>query len=339
MYVQHLNYAFKSKYFSYFCLVSFQALKYHPDKNKTKEAEDKFKDIAEAYEILSDKKKREIFDQYGEEGLKGCSSGSRENDYSYEFHGDPRATFAQFFGTADPFGGFFGSSGGFGDIFGDGGNVFIQVGGENFSNGFPSGPHRSQSFHDGGYSQKERRLQDPPVEYDLYLALEEISEGVTKKMRISRTVLKPDGSSKKEDKILQIQVKPGWKAGTKITFSREGDQSPGKIPADIVFIVRDKLHEQFKREGSDIKYTAKISLRQALCGVNLIIPTLTNESIPLDLSNEVIKPTTTKRISGRGLPFPKEPSRKGDIIVYFDIKFPDSFAPNAKDILRDVLPV
>ena len=90
------------------------ALKFHPDKNKTPEAEEKFKLIAEAYEVLSDKKKRDIYDQFGEEGLKnggagttsGFSSGSTPN-FTYTFHGDPRATFAQFFGTDNPFDLFF----------------------------------------------------------------------------------------------------------------------------------------------------------------------------------------------------------------------------------------
>ena len=62
--------------------------------------------------------------------------------------------------------------------------------------------------------------------------------------------------------VLTINVKPGWKSGTKITFQREGDQAPNKIPADIVFIIRDKPHALFKREGCDLKYTAKVSLKE-----------------------------------------------------------------------------
>ena len=79
------------------------ALKYHPDKNKTPQAEERFKEIAEAYEVLSDKKKRDIYDKYGEEGLKGgipgCGNepGGTNTNFTYQFHGDPRATFAQFF--------------------------------------------------------------------------------------------------------------------------------------------------------------------------------------------------------------------------------------------------
>ena len=81
-------------------------------------------------------------------------------------------------------------------------------------------------------------------------------------MKISRRVLANDGTAKKEEKVLTINVKPGWKSGTKITFQREGDQAPNKIPADIVFIIRDKPHQHFKREGPDLKYSCKITLKE-----------------------------------------------------------------------------
>ena len=87
-------------------------------------------------------------------------------------------------------------------------------------------------------------------------------QGVTKRMKISRRVVANDGTAKKEEKVLTINVKPGWKSGTKITFQREGDQAPNKIPADIVFIIRDKPHQHFKREGPDLRHTCKITLKE-----------------------------------------------------------------------------
>lgn len=60
-------------------------------------------------------------------------------------------------------------------------------------------------------------------------------------------MLNPDGqSSRVEDKVLTINIKPGWKSGTKITFPKEGDQHPGRVPADIVFVIKDKPHPKFK---------------------------------------------------------------------------------------------
>lgn len=325
------------------------ALRYHPDKNKSPGAEDKFKEVAEAYEVLSDKRKRDVYDQYGEEGLKGGSSGGSEGPgggFTYTFHGDPRATFAQFFGTSNPFHTFFDIGPGANRMFAFQDDMdldedpFATLGMGNARPGGPGGAFRSHSFnfHTGQPGRNKDKSQDPPIEHDLYVTLEDISHGCTKKMKISRRVLKPDGTSQKEDKVLTINVKPGWKAGTKITFQREGDQGRNKIPADIVFIIRDKPHTLFKREGSDIRYTAKISLKQALCGSIINIPTLTGDKIPINLMNEIVKPTTVKRIQGQGLPFPKEPTRKGDLIVSFDIKFPDNITQSVKDILYDTLP-
>lgn len=249
------------------------ALKYHPDKNKSREAEEKFKEVAEAYEVLSDKKKRDLYDRYGEDGLKsggpGLHTGGTENFTS--FHGDPRATFAQFFGSSSPFGAFFefpgsGGRGGPGFQFGmdedmDTDDIF-SMGGPR-AGGPGGGAFRSQSFNiHGSPNRAKDKVQDNAIEHDLYVTLEDIVRGCTKKMKISRKVLQPDGTSKKEDKVLTINVKPGWKAGTKITFQKEGDQGKNKIPADIVFIIRDKPHPLFKREGSDLRYTAKVSLRE-----------------------------------------------------------------------------
>lgn len=330
------------------------ALKYHPDKNKSPQAEERFKEIAEAYEVLSDKKKRDIFDQYGEEGLHGGIPGTGApgggQNFTYEFHGDPRATFAQFFGNSDPFGIFFGNNGGGGmfdsNMFGGGGmdedgiqGLFGQQ--QRCGGGFggPGGAFRSQSFNVHNQSpNRKQRQQDPPIEHDLYVTLEDIDRGCVKKMKISRLVAQPDGQTRKEEKLLNINVKAGWKAGTKITFPREGDQIPGKLPADIVFIIRDKPHAQFKREGSDIRYTAKITLKQALCGHTMRVPTLNGADLTINTTNEIIKPNTVKRIQGKGLPFPKEPSRRGDLLVSFDIQFPERISQSAKDIIADLFP-
>lgn len=77
---------------------------------------------------------------------------------------------------------------------------------------------------------------------------------------------------------------------------------------------------------------------QALCGTVLEVPTMSNEKLSVNLTNEVVKPNTVKRFIGYGLPFPKEPSRKGDLLVAFDIQFPARLTQSAKEILADTLP-
>uniref|UniRef100_A0A667XZ76 DnaJ heat shock protein family (Hsp40) member B5 n=1 Tax=Myripristis murdjan TaxID=586833 RepID=A0A667XZ76_9TELE len=281
------------------------ALRFHPDKNKDPNAEEKFKEIAEAYEVLSDPKKRVIYDQLGEEGLKtggNSSSGAPgSTTYHYTFHGDPHATFASFFGGSNPFDMFFGSS-------------------------------RNHN------REGRRRRGDPPVVHELKVSLEEIFHGCTKRMKITRRRLNPDGRSMRtEDKILNIVIKKGWKEGTKITFPKEGDETPENIPADIAFVLKDKGHTHFKRDGSNIIYNCKISLKEALCGCTVSIPTLDNRVISLPC-HEIIRPGTVKRLRGEGLPFPKSPSQRGDLIVEFSVRFPDRIPPQSREIIRQHLP-
>lgn len=322
------------------------ALKFHPDKNKEKGAEEKFKEVAEAYEVLSDKKKRDVYDQVGEEGLKagaggasGGGFGSGGRTFTYQFNGDPHETFRQFFQSDGVFGGMNGFSGAtnIGSMFGD----FDDMGsngtnGFSHTNGFPGANFFSSSMHPNGGSKKLR--QDPPIERELPVSLEEILTGCKKKMKITRRVTKQNGQTFKEDKILEIDVRPGWKSGTKITFNQEGDQSPNALAADVIFIIKDKPHPYFKRDGSDIRYTAKISLKDALtCNSLIRVPTLDGDPVTLSIK-EIVKPTTTKRLSGRGLPLIKEPRKRGDLIVNFDIQFPTSLPETTRQILHDLLP-
>lgn len=365
------------------------ALKYHPDKNRAPGAEEKFKEIGEAYDVLSDARKRQIYDQVGEEGLKAgmgaggsgggfpggvhpgggmrfTTTGGDGASYTYMYHGDPMATFAQFFGTSNPFDIFSGGGGGGGHASykrpqqapASGGTEGMDIDLETLLNGIRGGAgggggrnncgpqhhfhqqqqqHQQQFPHQNG--QKQQRVQEPTIEKEVLVGLEDIAGGVQKKMKISRRVYdEATGDFRQEDKVLQLQVKPGWKSGTKVTFAREGDRVPGKIPADVAFVIRDKPHPTFVRQDSDIVYTHKLGLKDALCGAIVQVPLLNkSHKFSLDLRNEVIKPITVKRVPGEGLPYPKESGRRGDLLVKFDIQFPDSVSDSAKDILRDLL--
>ena len=81
-----------------------------------------------------------------------------------------------------------------------------------------------------------------------------------------------------------------------------------------------------------------LHILQALCGVIFEVPTMTGEKLRISTKQEIIKPNTVKRIQGYGLPFPKEPTRKGDLLVAFDIKFPEKLTPTEKELLADMLP-
>lgn len=186
--------------------------------------------------------------------------------------------------------------------------------------------------------KKQQAVQDPPIETPIQVSLEELATGCTKRLKISRQVLSPSGGASREEKILTLDIKPGWKAGTKITFAQHGDQKPGRIPADIIFIISDKPHQYFKRDAdNNLLYTAKVGLRDALVGCLLQIPTIDGRVLTIQL-NEVIQPGTQKRIPREGLPLPKSPGGQGDMIVTFDVEFPTNLSMQQRQDLASLVP-
>uniref|UniRef100_A0A803KHQ0 DnaJ homolog subfamily B member 13 n=1 Tax=Xenopus tropicalis TaxID=8364 RepID=A0A803KHQ0_XENTR len=287
------------------------ALKYHPLKNKEPSAPHRFKQIAEAYDVLSDLRKKATYDKFGEEGLKGGVppefGGEEAWTSGYVFHGNPDRTFNEFFGGDNPFADFF----------------------------TPTGSEVNTGF--GGLRGRGMKTQDPPIERDLYLSLEDLFFGCTKKIKISRRVMNDDGhTSSIRDKILSIDARPGWREGTKITFQNEGDQGPNIIPADIIFIVREKQHPRFKRQGNDLIYTANIELGKALTGCTVEVETLDERLLNIPI-NDIVHPTYRKVVPGEGMRLPKDPTLKGDLIIQFDIHFPEHLTPQKKQLLRKAL--
>jgi len=328
------------------------ALKYHPDKNKAPGAEDKFKEISEAYEVLSDEKKRRIYDQVGEEGLKNGGAGMPGNGggmpnfqgENYTFtQGDPRETFAKFFGGGG-FGGFGGKTGGGGQFGGFNlGGLGGGLGGGQFGGlgGFGGGGYGDMEDMDVEYigGGKRSKIQDPAIQREIHVTLEELLTGCEKKMKITRKNYAANGSYATEEKILKITVKPGWKAGTKITFTEEGDRVPGKTPADIVFTLVEKPHAVFRRDGANLLYNHTINLADALCGSVFEVPLLDGggKRLKIDCSREVLQPGKPKRLRGYGLPFHKNAQTRGDLIVDFKVIFPTELDENSKGLIRRAL--
>ncbi|XP_073030239.1 uncharacterized protein [Primulina eburnea] len=314
------------------------AMKWHPDKNPNNktEAEAKFKEISEAYEVLSDSQKRAIYDQYGEEGLKGQvpppNAGGpdgttffRTGDGPNVFRFSPRNAndiFAEFFGHSSPFGGIGNGNGTRGgskfssSMFGD--DIFSSFGGD--SRHMSSGPRKA-----------------PPIERLLPCSLEELYKGSKKKMKISREIADASGKTLPIQEILTIDIKPGWKKGTKITFPDKGNEKPNVIPSDLVFVIDEKPHSVFTRDGNDLVVTQKISLAEALTGYTVHLTTLDGRNLSIPI-NSVIHPGYEEVVRGEGMPISKEPSKKGDLRIKFNIKFPTKLTAEQRSGVKKLLP-
>jgi DnaJ-class molecular chaperone len=141
--------------------------------------------------------------------------------------------------------------------------------------GFGSGP----GFAGGGFGGPRRGDGAPAkpeaITRPLQCTLEELFTGCTKKVKITRARLQGDGRSvRPEEKVLEIVVRPGWKRGTTVTFEGEGDEAPGMPAPDVKFLIGEKAHERFEREGSDLVLHARLSLAEALCGTTMEVRTL-----------------------------------------------------------------
>ncbi|KAK9716003.1 hypothetical protein RND81_06G205200 [Saponaria officinalis] len=318
------------------------AMKWHPDKNPNnkKEAEAKFKQISEAYDVLSDPQKRAVYDQYGEEGLKGqmpqpgaggYPGGSDGGSGFTSFRFNTRSAddiFSEFFGFSSPFGGvgdMGGSRGGGPSSFGNrgmfGDDIFHQF---------------SRGGGGGGAEASNMPRKAAAIERTLPCSLEDLYRGTTKKMKISRDVVDSSGRPTTVEEILTIDIKPGWKKGTKITYPEKGNEHRGIIPSDLIFIIDEKPHGVFKRDGNDLVITQKISLVESLTGYTAQITTLDGRTLMVPV-NSVISPSYEEVVKGEGMPIPKEPSRKGNLRIKFNIKFPTRLTQEQKSGIKRLL--
>jgi DnaJ family protein B protein 4 len=298
------------------------ALKWHPDRNRenTNEAEAKFKEIAEAYEVLVDKQKREIYDQYGEEGLKagfgaGGPGGGPGGGVRFGGFSDPFKIFQEMFGR-----------GGMGGMGGMGGSLFLFHGDDDFDDGFGGGGFGGFP----GMGGRARQRKAKPIKRVFQCSLEELYTGTTKKLKVTKQVSDAQGHTSESSKILTIDVKPGWKAGTKLTFENEGDEAPGIIPADLIFELEEKPHQYYKREGNDLIYHLTINLLQALTGVKLTLPSLDGRDIRVTI-RDIINPNYTHVIPGEGMPLSRNPAQKGNMLIKFTIRFPVDLNDSQKE--------
>ncbi len=283
------------------------ALKYHPDRNPNdKQAEDSFKEVAEAYEVLKDPEKRKRYDELGANWKQYEKAGADTGGYggfkqgggfNYQSYGRrPGAGQAGSFGFEDMFGG-----GGFSDFF------------ERFFGGF------DQAGQQQGYYSQNRPSAGRDFEAMLDVSLYEVQHGTSRMLNI-------DG------KKIRINIKAGVKDGQVLRLKGKGGKGSHGGPAGNIFLkVNVKNDTDFVRKGNNLYSNVKVSFYEALFGGKIDVKTLAG-NVSINIPKRT-KSGKTFRLKGKGLPEYKDNRVKGDLYAKVMIDIPDNIREDEIELL------
>ena len=285
------------------------ARQYHPDVNKNDEAaEEKFKEINEAYSVLSDAESRKKYDRYGENwrhaGEYGAAGGGRgPSGGGFRWTGDAG-------GFEDIFASFGGRGGG---GFGGGrGGRFEDLGGVRGGGGFgDSGGGRVEDLFGAGRGAARR----PPPEYPVEVTLEEAFHGAIRTLRTN------DG------RTLEVKIPAGVDQGSRVHIASGGAQG-----GDFYLVVSLLEHERFRREGRDLYADVDLALDDAVLGAEIVAPTLSGQvalTVPPNTPNE-----RRFRLSGLGMPSLSGGGRRGDLYVTVKVRLPVEASSEEVELFR-----
>jgi curved DNA-binding protein len=278
------------------------ARKYHPDVNPgDPSAEQRFKEINEAYEVLSDPEKRAKYDQLGAQWQQWQQAGrsAADFDWSQWVAGAPGGVRVEFRDLSDLFGQGFGSSG-FSDFFEA---IFGGMG-------------RARTA--GGRTAV--RGQD--LEHEVEITLEEAFRGTTR-------VLQLDG------RRIEVKIPAGVKTGSRVRIAGEGAPGIGGGPrGDLYLKIKVLPHAVFERKGDDLYCEVDVDLYTALLGGEVRVPTLEGH-VALRIPPET-QAGRTFRLKGLGMPSLKNPSQRGDLYVKVRVKLPENLSEREKSLFREL---
>ena len=327
------------------------ALKFHPDRNKSPEAAEHFKEISEAYAVLSDPEKKKLYDQYGHAGVDGkystedIFSGARGNFdevFSNFGAGGFESIFESLFGRGGSFGGFSSRQRGqdllhevsisLDDVL-RGKKLEIDIK-KNIDckdcNGSGCAPGTRPETCPTCRGQGQVRVTRN-MGFSTFVTVQPCSKCHGEGKFISKPCSGCKGSGKtRGTKHLSFDLPPGIDNGDYV-ISGEGESIPHGQSGDLVIRVRVQPHPHFKRDGADIFYDAKISIVDACLGKTIEVPTLEKpEKLKVE---EGTQPNTIAKLKGKGLPYMNARGR-GDQYVRLIIDIPTKLNKHQKELLE-----
>jgi len=325
-----------------------KALQYHPDKNPgDKEAEEKFKEAAEAYSVLMDSEKRSIYDRYGHQGLRGEGFSG--------FSGFNSSIFQDF---EDILGSFF-NFGGFGDVFGRSRTnrryprkgrdlaVEVKISLKEAASGVDKNINISRSetcpiCHGSGTKPGTQKKDCPTChgrgkvkhQQGFFSLIQTCPQcgGSGTMITDPCEECKGTGTIKKKKKV-DFKIPAGVQDGMKLRIQGEGEPGEQGAPrGDLFILIRVKKHKIFQREGSNLYCEIKISFPKAALGTKVKVPTLEGDEV-IDIPRGT-QPGKVMKVKGKGIRNLNN-HRKGDLYIKVKVKTPKNLNKKQKQILKE----
>jgi curved DNA-binding protein len=292
------------------------ARQHHPDVNPgDPEAEERFKEINEAYEVLSDPEKRSKYDQVGSDWSRWQQAGGRPRDYDWgqwtsgvPGQGGQRVHVR--YGTPEDLEDLFGGASPFSDF-------FTQVFGGRGGRG-----RASQGASTGGFEYEIPRQRGRDYEQEIEISLREAFEGTTR-------ILQKGG------RRLEVVIPPGAREGTRVRMAQEGGPGTASGEAgDLYLRIRVAPDPEFERRGDDLYITVPVDLYTAVLGGEVLVPTL-NGSVILTIPGGT-QNGRRFRLRGKGMPRLRQPDQRGDLYAEADVRLPESLTPRERELFEEL---
>ncbi|MBN2147099.1 MAG: J domain-containing protein [Anaerolineales bacterium] len=280
------------------------AMQYHPDRNPDdKKSEEKFKEVNEAYQVLSDPEKRTRYDQLGDSYNRWQQRGAPGGDFRWE----------DWFTTSPGGGNVHVDVGDLNDILGGGFSEF-------FRRIFGGAPDTGDAVRGRTYPRRSR-IDRPSYQQELPISLSEAYHGTTRLLNL-------------EGRRLEVKIPRGARSGTKVRVADAvGPGSPGQ-KSDLFLVIQVANDPRFERKGDDLYTEIPVDLYVAVLGGEVKVPTLSGDvvlTIPAGT-----QPGQAIRLSGRGMPLLKSPSTFGDLLVRIKVRLPKNLTNKQRELFQEL---
>ena len=313
--------------------------KFHPDLNPGEDAKERYKKIQRAHEVLSDRKKRKIYDMRGDEGLKQLEERER----------NPNA------GMMDPMMAMFGGGMQRGDDM-KGKNVQMKVS-VSLDDVYNGAHHKvtltkqklcKKCKGTGAASKNDYKKCTKCSGKGKVMQRHQIMPGFVQQVEApcpschgkGKMVSRPCPLCKgnrvtKGEAVLEVWIEQGIPEGHQITHEMEADQHPDQIPGDVIFVINTSPHNLFTRKGHDLEAKMTISLKQALLGFKATIVHMDQHEVTVK-NDGVTQFGQRFKLAGEGMPRHQVPSEKGDLFVTVNVDLPRRLTAAQRDALSEV---